>query len=132
MNFKIPVLLLLLSWVTQAFPQATVGKYKLPAIVVEGDTIPVITLRPVNVIDFANPDMLEDVQAYYRLRFNVIKVYPYARLAALKIRELNSALDTMPSKKARKKFTKEFEKQLKADFEVVNRPFSVLAERRCA
>ena len=85
--------------------QTSVGKYRLPAIIVEGDTIPVVTLPGVQVIDFADPEILKNLQAYYRLRHNVIKVYPYARLAALKIRELNATLDTLPSKKAKKHAT---------------------------
>ena len=97
--------------------QTSVGIYRLPAIIVDGDTIPVVTLPVVNVIDFADPEMLKNLQAYYRLRFNVIKVYPYARLAAMKIMELEGALDTMATRKEQKKYTKAFEKQLKTDFE---------------
>ena len=117
MNRKLILLAALLAWVFTSRAQTTLGKYKVPAIIVDGDTIPVITLQPVNVIDFADPATLKNLQAYYRLRFNVIKVYPYAKLAAMKIRELNAVLDTLPTKKAKKKYTKEFEKRLKADFE---------------
>jgi len=111
----VAALFILLS--VEGMSQASLGKYKLPAIVVEGDTIPVVTLPGVQVIDFADPEMLKNLQAYYRLRYNVIKVYPYARLAALKIHELNATLDTLQTKREKKKFTKAFEKQLKADFE---------------
>ena len=103
--------------VHHACGQATVGRYRLPAIVVNGDTIPVVTLPGVQIIDFANPDVLKNLQAYYRLRFNVIKVYPYARLAALKVGELHIALDTLRDGRSRKKFIKHFERQLKDDFE---------------
>ena len=111
------VCLILIFRMVEAEAQTSVGKYRLPAIVIDGDTIPVVNLPVVNVIDFADPEMLKNLQAYYRLRYNVIKVFPYARLAALKIRELNFALDTIPKKKDKKKFTRDFEKQLKADFE---------------
>jgi len=105
--------------------QTSLGKYRLPAIIVEGDTIPVVTLPGVQVIDFADPEMLKNLQAYYRLRHNVIKVYPYARLAALKIRELNTTLETLPSKKEKKKFAKAFEKQMKEDFEAELKKLSI-------
>src|SRR6185436_15145997 len=58
-----------------------------------------------------------NLQAYYRLRFNVIKVYPYAKLASVKINELNAHLATLSSNRERKKYTKEFEKQLRKDFQ---------------
>jgi hypothetical protein len=119
MRLRYPVLcfMLWMAVVRDARGQATVGKYRLPAIVVNGDTIPVVTLPGVQIIDFANPEVLKNLQAYYRLRFNVIKVYPYARLAALKIGELHMALDTIRDNRSRKKYIKEFERQLKEDFE---------------
>ena len=88
---------------------------KLPYVIEGVDTIPVVNLPPVDITDFGNKYM-NDLQAYYRLRFNVIKVYPYAKLAAMKINELNDQLAKMPNNKERKRYTKEFEKQLRADF----------------
>jgi len=88
---------------------------KLPYIIEGQDTVPVVNLPPVNITDFG-PKYMNDLQAYYRLRFNVIKVYPYAKLAAAKINELNDQLTKLPNDKERKRYTKEFEKQLRADF----------------
>jgi hypothetical protein len=88
---------------------------KLPYIIEGQDTVPVVNLPPVDITDFGNKYM-NDLQTYYRLRFNVIKVYPYAKLAAMKINELNDELAKLPNDKARRRYTKEFEKQLRADF----------------
>lgn len=88
---------------------------KLPYVIEGFDTIPVVNLPLVDISDFS-PDYMKNLQAYYRLRFNVIKVYPYAKLAATKINELNDQLAKLPDNKERRRYTKEFEKQLKKDF----------------
>ena len=64
------------------------GGYRLPYILEGEDTIPVVNLPIVNIIDVNSPEYLKNLRAYYRLHFNVIKVYPYARLAAVKINEM--------------------------------------------
>ncbi len=94
-----------------------VGSYKLPAVIIGDDTIPVVNLPMVTVVDFADPEMMKNIQAYYRLRFNVIKVYPYARLAAVKLNEMNQHAATLTNAKEKKKYIKETEKQMKLDFE---------------
>src|SRR6185295_2084932 len=74
---------------------------RLPYIIEGIDTIPVVNLPDVNIVDFG-PDYEKRLKEYYRLRFNVIKVYPYARLAGLKINQLNEALSKMSSDRDRK------------------------------
>jgi hypothetical protein len=97
-------------------PVQTATGTKVPYIIEGSDTIPIVNLPIVNVTDYG-PDYMKNLQAYYRLRFNVIKVYPYAKLAAVKINELNSHLATLKSNRERRQYTKEFEKQLRKDFQ---------------
>jgi hypothetical protein len=97
-------------------PVQTPDGTKVPYIIEGKDTIPVVNLPIVNVMDYG-PDYMKNLQAYYRLRFNVIKVYPYARLASIKINELNNHLATLSSNRERKQYTKDFEKQLRKDFQ---------------
>src|ERR1043165_4217669 len=73
---------------------------KLPYVIEGVDTIPVVNLPQVDISDFG-PDYMKNLQAYYRLRFNVIKVYPYAKLAAMKLNELNDQLAKLPNNKER-------------------------------
>jgi len=47
---------------------------------------------------------------------NIKKVYPYAKLAAIKLTEYKQKLDSIPDVKARKKFLKAAEKDLEARF----------------
>ena len=97
-------------------PLAVAGGTRVPYIVEGSDTIPIVNLPIVNITDYG-PDYMKNLQAYYRLRFNVIKVYPYAKLAAIKINELNTHLSTLNSNHDRREYTREFEKQLRKDFQ---------------
>jgi hypothetical protein len=98
-------------------PVKVEGGYKVPYIIEGSDTVPVINLSIVNIIDSASPEYLKNLQAYYRLRFNVIKVYPYAKLAAVKLNEMNRTMDTMSTKRDKKRYKKEVEDQVRKDFE---------------
>jgi hypothetical protein len=108
--------LFLAAHVSAQTPVQTTSGTRVPYIIEGSDTIPIVNLPIVNVTDYG-PDYMKNLQAYYRLRFNVIKVYPYAKLAALKINELNSQLAKLNSNRERKRYTKEFEKQLRKDFQ---------------
>lgn len=88
---------------------------KLPYIIEGIDTIPVVNLPDVNIVDYG-ADYEKRLKEYYRLRFNVIKVYPYARLAAIKINQLNDSLSRIKTDREKKKYKKKFEEQLRNDF----------------
>ena len=106
--------------VLNAFSQEPVkvkNGYRLPYIIEGVDTIPVVNLQVVSISDSASPEYLKNLQAYYRLRFNVIKVYPYARLAAVKLNEMNSTMEKMTSKLDKRRYRKEVEEQVRKDFE---------------
>jgi hypothetical protein len=115
--FSISLLFILCSSAAYSQDSLKAGKYKLPAIIIGEDTFPVVNLPMVTIVDFANPEVLKNLQAYYRLRFNVIKVYPYAKLAAVKLKEMNEHAATISSAKERRRYLKETEKQMKEDFE---------------
>lgn len=98
-------------------PLQTKDGVRLPFIIEGTDTIPVVNLPIVNVVDYGNPDYLKNLKEYYRLRFNVIKVYPYARLAAVKLNEMNRRMETMTSDREKRKYKKQVEEQVRKDFE---------------
>ncbi len=107
---------------SEIFSQAPVplpeqGTYRLPYIIEGEDTIPVVNLRMVDIVDMANPDYMKDLQAYYRLRYNVIKVYPYARLASVKLNEMENQMEGMKSDREKRKYKKSVEEQVRKDFE---------------
>lgn len=116
---KIIVFILFLFGLASTFPafaQDTLKGKMLPYIIEEEDTIYVVNLHLVTV-EAEGPDYLKNLQAYYRLRFNVIKVYPYARLAAVKLNEMNSNMAAMKTDREKRKYRKTVEEQVRKDFE---------------
>jgi hypothetical protein len=101
-------LLLLLS--AGGFSQET-GKRIVCRAVIEGrDTIPLFDLKTYNVIAFKGDLSAKEIRRKTRLMNNVIKVYPYARLAAVKLHEYDSLLVSIPNDDQRKKTMKAVEK----------------------
>ena len=117
---RIRLSLLFILVASLAFAQAPIKTEKgiLMPYVIEGeDTIPVLNLPDMTIIDYGNPEYLKNLQAYYRLRFNVIKVYPYARLAAVKLNDMNATMAKMTSDREKRKYRKLVEEQVRKDFE---------------
>ena len=81
---------------------------------VEGDSLykKEIDLNEViiyNSVEFLNNEERLD---YFVLKRKVNKVYPYAKMASERLKELNSRLDKITSKRKRKKYTRMLEKFL--------------------
>ncbi len=113
---RVFILLPFILAVFNSFSQDTLKGKMLPYIIEKEDTIFVVNLNLVK-IEAAGPDYLKNLQAYYRLRFNVIKVYPYARLAAVKLNEMNSKMAEMKTDREKRKYRKSVEEQVRKDFE---------------
>lgn len=64
-------------------------------------------------LEFANRK--EKLQ-YYILRRKTLKVYPYAKLAAERLVELNDSLANIKKKRHRKKYTKKVQKYIEGEF----------------
>lgn len=100
----------------ESHPEFPNGK-TVNAVVENGDTIPVIYMQPVWVISergFKDP---KEAARYNKLKRDVKKVYPYAILAAAKLKEYNVQLEKIPSEVQRKIYMKKAEKELKDQFE---------------
>ena len=83
----------------------------------DGDTVPVFDLPPVDVIDALNPIVVDNMRKYLKLRRDVIRAYPYAKLAASTLKTMNETLEKIHKKKQRKEYIKASEQLLKARFE---------------
>nr|WP_295871016.1 DUF4294 domain-containing protein [uncultured Chitinophaga sp.] len=88
----------------------------LHAVVVGSDTIPVITLAIFDVVDKMPRALRKEKERYNRLRNAVYVTYPYARTAARLLKDVNSRLSAMSSKKERKAFLASKEKEMKEQF----------------
>jgi len=86
------------------------------AKVVDGDTIPIIPLPEVTVYSFKVFKTKREARRITRLMRNVRKVYPYAKLAGIKLKEYNEILEEAKNDKERRKIMKKAEKEIKAEF----------------
>jgi hypothetical protein len=93
------------------------GRYHLLGKVIDGDTIPLVNLAPVAVYSTLSPDAAANLKAYMKLKRDVLRAYPYARLAAAQLKFINDSISKISSEKAQRKFLKIHEKELKAQFE---------------
>lgn len=92
-------------------------QYKIWAEVINGDTVPSIRLPDIWVYADYPYKNKKQYEAWSRTKYNVKKVYPYAILAAAKLKEYNLILEKMPNEATKKAYMKTVEKELKAEFE---------------
>src|SRR5512133_3227749 len=84
-------------------------------MIIDGDTIPMIYLNEVTVYGWKNMSRMEE-RKLTRLMRNVKIVYPYARLAGIKLVEYEDILAQAPDDKARRKIMKQLEDDLQAEY----------------
>ncbi len=86
------------------------------ATLYNGDTIPYVTLTPIVCYVPRVFKNKREAAKWDRLKYNVKKVYPYAILAAAKLKEYDLLLSKIPNENERKRYMKIAEKQLKDQF----------------
>jgi len=95
---------------------AKIKPIMLPTTVVNGERMPWILLHEVVITDrriFKTP---EDRIRYNRLKYNVLKVLPYAKFAEQRYDRLQRELAVTSRKKEQKRLVKNCEKEIKAMF----------------
>lgn len=90
--------------------------YILFGRVIDGDTIPYISLKEVNIIAFRFIENQRQARKLKKLIRNVKKVYPYAKIAGIKFEEYGALLDTIEDRKKQRRLMKKVENELKAEF----------------
>jgi hypothetical protein len=91
--------------------------FRCRAEVIEGDTFPLVDLGTVEVYTEFNFKTARQRELWTRTKFNVKKVYPYAILAAAKLKEYDKALEKIEDPGLKKAFIKVCEKDLRHEFE---------------
>ena len=87
-------------------------------IMVEGDSVFQSSIALEEVYLFGKlkfPDYKSKLR-YYILRRKTLKVYPYAKLAAERLEELNDSIGKIKRKSKRKKYTKKIQKYIEEEF----------------
>ena len=85
--------------------------------VVEGDTILLAFLDDVNIPAKRRFKNKFDERRYWKLVYNLKKVYPYAKLARVKLQEMNAHFLTLKTERQKKAYTKQMEKEIRDQFE---------------
>jgi hypothetical protein len=88
----------------------------VPARIINGDTVAVVDLKAFMTFPPYGTPTRREAARWDRLVYNVKKVYPYAKLAGVKLVEYEKALDTIRSEKERKAYIKKAEKELEDKF----------------
>lgn len=91
--------------------------HRTPGTIVNGDTIPVVNLETVSVVTEFQFRSVRHRRMWDRTKYNVKKVYPYAILAAAKLKEYDLALAKIQDEKAKKRYIKKCEEDLRIEFE---------------
>lgn len=99
---------------TQSFSQIG-DEYILHSMDIPGDTTTVIHLRQVVIYGFRRGTRREEIQLT-RLMKNVKTVYPYAKLAGIKLKEYEDTLVRMSTEKERRKFMKQVENEINSEY----------------
>ncbi|MEO6904642.1 MAG: DUF4294 domain-containing protein [Bacteroidia bacterium] len=112
-NILIVLLLFpLLSW-AQTIP--TNGQV-VRGVIIDGDTIPYIVLPVVETYSDRIFKNQREKAKWERLRYNVKIVYPYAIMAAARLKEYDRVLSQIANLKEREVYTKDAEAHLKKEF----------------
>jgi Domain of unknown function (DUF4294) len=85
-------------------------------IIFEGDSISIVELDEVVILNKLKFGSKEDRIRYLILRRKTLKVYPYAKLAADRLDSLNNRLALMTKKRDRKRYTKIIQNYIEGEF----------------
>jgi hypothetical protein len=110
MRFILSILICLLF--TNSFSQKIAR-----AKIVNGDTIPIVELTSISVCSDRIFKNAEDEKTFYQMVHDVKKVYPYAIMLSIRIKEINSLVSKM-SKRQRRIYVRKVEPEIKEEFEI--------------
>lgn len=117
-NLGIILLLVFTAFQLEAQQGSVAGDPQvLPIRIVDGDTLPNVTLQRVVVF---TPRRFKNRWQYHqhqRLIRNLKIVYPYAQIAKNRIAEMDAHFKTLKTQRERDRYVKQVEKELRAEFE---------------
>ena len=85
--------------------------------VVDGDTIYYANIKEVVIFPERKFKNWRQARKYNRMIRNLKKVLPYAKIAKAKMSEMNEHFKTLNTEKEQKKYVKQVEKEMRAEFE---------------
>lgn len=117
-KYLLPVCILLL-WQNPVFSQdINPDSIHVTRAIIDGnDTIPIIELEEVRIYNSSDFDYLSYKRRDRRLVRNVKKAYPYSRIAAIKLKQVDEELSKLQSEAKQKEYIKQAEKEIMKEFE---------------
>tara|TARA_R110002020_G_scaffold454448_6_gene670190 strand:+ start:118062 stop:118769 length:708 start_codon:yes stop_codon:yes gene_type:complete len=119
-KFWLPLFLMVLSFSVHAQEKHKIDADSLEYqyYIIEGDTVPRESIDLEEVIVFGKLKFKDDTERrrYLILRRKIRKVYPYAKLAADRLVELNARLDSMKSNRDRRRYTRIIQRYVEDEF----------------
>jgi hypothetical protein len=100
----------------KAFTQTTTNGYIVPADIVNGDTVPILTLDEVTISPPYSVSIPKNPAKYTKLIRDVKKVYPYAVIAGVKLKEYNDMIIATKDEVEKKVKLKQAEEDIKTQF----------------
>lgn len=92
--------------------------YTIPGItVINGEPLPNWVIPEIVVIPKRSFKTNKDYRQYQRMIRNLKVVYPYARIAKIKLHDMNEQLQQLTTKREKEQFIKQAEKEIRDDFE---------------
>jgi len=107
---------LLLAVIAAGAQESKINRLVVRAQMLEGDTIPMVQLEDVNIYAFRPFKSKRQARKMTKLMRNVKVVYPYARLAGIKLREYEEILSAVESEKEQRRIMKQAEDELQEEF----------------
>lgn len=108
------ILIIVIFWHQASCQQ--VGGQDVKALVIDGDTIPMIDLSEVHIYRKDINTNSAEARKFDRLVQNVKRVYPYAKLAGIKFNEYSILLANIKSEKVKKAMMKKAQSELEVQF----------------
>jgi hypothetical protein len=85
-------------------------------IIIQGDTMPIFSLREVEVVSLEIPKTKKGKRRLTKLVENVKKVYPYAKLAGIQLNKYEDMLLAAETDKERRQIMKQAEQEIKEEY----------------
>ena len=111
------LLLLAMSFLFSGVNAQESKGFLLPYIIENGDTVFYSKIEEAVVVGHSSVKSKRDWRQYRRMVYNLKKVYPYTQIAKSKLAEMDAYFNRLKTKKERKDYIDEVEKEMMAEFE---------------
>ena len=111
---KIIYIAVLIGFISyNAIAQLPEGWTVTTSVIIDGDTMPTYNIQEVDIFGVMNPAQAMSLRDYQKLRYNVLKVYPYAKKASTELNQIEKDIENARNNRQKKKRIKAREKVLK-------------------